>query len=279
MLEFKPSSESYQQKERRLFRQAVWAAVFLHAGALLGIVWATGTEPVSPFQPLAVVDFAHFDPEGGEPGGGLDDDASAASATAAEPEAQPEEPADMQPEPEPRPEPEPETEPEIIESVSEQADPLPPPPPAENKPPKPKSKPKPAPKQSAPQRTEAGAEEGKLPGGGPGQGQGGLGGGSGQGNPDELKAYLARVRKRLTASKKYPPAARSQKLEGVATVSFLLAPDGRVLSARLAKSSGHPVLDEEVMALVRRVSPLPPRPKGLPPENLNLTVPIQFSLR
>jgi protein TonB len=282
MLEFQQPTESYLQKERRLFRRAVWAAVFLHAGVLLGIMWAAGAEPVNPFQPLAVVDFAHFDPEGGEPGGGLDDDA-AAEAAVAEPETQPEESADMQPEPEPTPEPEaepePETEPEIIESASEQADPLPPPPLPENKPPKPKPKPKPAPKQSGPQRTEAGAEGGKLPGGGPGQGQGGLGGGSGQGNPDEMKAYLARVRKRLTASKKYPPAARAQKLEGVATVSFLLAPDGRVLSSRLAKSSGHPALDEEVMALVRRVSPLPPRPKDLPQDNLSLTVPIQFSLR
>jgi protein TonB len=282
MLQFKQISEPYLQKEQRLFRRAVWAAVFLHAGVLLGILWAAGAEPVNPFQPLAVVDFAYFDPEGGEPGGGLDDDATAAAAaTADEPETQPEEPAEIQPEPEPRPEPEaepePETEPEIVESASEQADPLPPPPLPENKPPKPK--PKPTPKQPAPQRTEAGAEGGQLPGGGPGQGQGGLGGGSGQGNPDELKAYLARVRKRLTASKKYPPAARSQKLEGVATVSFLLAPDGRVLSSRLAKSSGHPVLDEEVMALVRRVSPLPPRPKGLSQDNLSLTVPIQFSLR
>jgi len=108
---------------------------------------------------------------------------------------------------------------------------------------------------------------------------GGLGGGSGQGNPNALKAYLAQVRKRLNSSKKYPSSARSQKLEGVATVSFILAPDGRVISSRLVKSSGHAVLDEEVMALLRRVSPLPRRPKNLPQDNLSLTVPIQYSLR
>ena len=252
-----PANESYLQKERRLFRQAVWAAIFLHAGALLGLVWAARPEPASPFQTLAVVSFAHFDPEGGEPGGGDSDEPAEAqvAALAAVPE------------------PEPEAEAEKIEKISEAAAPLPPPKDLASKP-KPKSKPKPA----VPPATGTAAGE-AAPGGGPGQGQGGLGGGSGQGNPDELNAYLARVRKRLAASKKYPPAARARKLEGVALVGFLLAPDGRVLSLRLARSSGHPVLDEEVMALVRRVAPLPPRPQGLPQDNLNLTVPIQFSLR
>jgi protein TonB len=270
-------AESYLQKERRLFRLAAWAAVFLHVGVLLGIVWAAGTEPVNPFQPLAVLEFAHFDPEGGEPGGGLDEGADGPESVS-EPEAQPE--TEIQPEPEPEPEPEAEfeTEPEIIESVSERAAPLPPSPLPENKPPNLKP--------AAPKRTGAGAGGGLGSGsgdggsgGGLGQGQGGVGGGAGQGNPDALKAYLAQVRRRLTASKKYPPAARAQKLEGVVRVNFLLAPDGRVLSSRLAQSSGHLVLDEEVMALVRRVSPLPPRPEGLPRDNLSLTVPIQFSLR
>jgi len=237
----------------------------------------------TPFQTLAVVSFAHFDPEGGEPGGGLDDDVVGPAAAAPETENQPE-PAEPEARPEPEleiePEPELEPEPEIIESVSERADPLPvPPPPPPLTEAKPKPKTKPAPKPAAPKKTEAGADGAKLPGGGAGQGQGGIGGGTGQGNPGALDAYLAQVRRRLVNSRKYPPAARSQKLEGVATVSFILTPDGRVLSSRLVNSSGHTILDDEVMALVRRVSPFPARPKGLPQDNLSLTVPIQFSLR
>ena len=262
-----------------MFLRAVWAAIILHAAVLIGIVWADRPRG-TPFQTLAVVNFAHFDPEGGEPGGGLDDDvAGPTAASEPEPEEPPEPEAQPEPELEIEPEPELEPEPEVIESVSERAAPLPmPPPPVETKA-KPKPKPKPAPKPAASKITEAGADGDKLPGGGPGQGQGGIGGGTGQGNPDALKAYLAQVRRRLVNSKKYPPAARSQKLEGVATVSFILTPDGRVLSSRLVSSSGHAILDDEVMALVRRVSPLPSRPKGLPQDNLSLTVPIQFSLR
>jgi protein TonB len=73
--------------------------------------------------------------------------------------------------------------------------------------------------------------------------------------------------------------ARSQRLEGVATVHFILAPDGRVLSSRLGKSSGHVILDDEVMAMLKRASPFPDRPKNVRQDNLSLTVPIQFSLR
>ncbi|MCL2029503.1 MAG: TonB family protein [Deltaproteobacteria bacterium] len=267
--------ELYLLKERRLFRRAVWAAIFLHTGVLLGIIWAARPEPLNPFQPLAEVSFAYFDPEGGEPGGGDTDEPAEMSrgASEPEPEAQPE----TQPEPVSELEAEPEVRPEIIESVSEKA--LPTPPPKEAKP-KPRPTPKPAAKPAALPKAAAGEEKAGLPGGGPGnKGRGGLGGGSGQGNPDELKAYLARVQRRLVSARKYPPAARAQKLEGEAMVSFVLAPDGRALSARLVKSSGHVVLDEEAMAMLRRVSPFPARPKNLPQDNLSLTVPIRFSLR
>jgi len=243
---------------------------------------------------LAVVDFAHFDPEGGEPSDNSVDD-MVAVATAPRPKAQSVAP----PEPEPEPEVEPEL--EIIESVSELATSLPPLPPQENEP-----KPKPAPQPVVSQKTETGVkgdedeDEAKLSsggsaqqaqgglGGGPGEDRGSLGGGSGegqggtggsgQGNPNELNAYLAQVQRSLIASIKYPSAARSRNLKGVATVSFILTPDGRVLSSRLVSSSGHTILDDEVMALLRRVSPFPPRPKALPQDNLSLTVPIQFSL-
>jgi protein TonB len=271
------TNESYLEKERRLFRRAVWAASLLHAAVLAVVVWAARPEPVNPFQTLAVVSFAHFDPEGGEPGGGDSDEAAEAPVAALEAEPAPEAEAAPEPGLEPELEPEAEDESEKIESVSEKAAPLPLP-----KEPELKSKPKPKPAarpEAAPGPAEIKTATIGAPGGGPGQGRGGLGGGSGQGNPDELNAYLAQVRKRLAASKKYPPTARARKLEGVARVSFLLAPDGRVLSSNLARSSGHAVLDDEVMALVRRVSPLPPRPQGLPQDNLSLTVPIQFSLR
>ena len=81
---------------------------------------------------------------------------------------------------------------------------------------------------------------------------------------------------RLERAKRYPSGARRRGEEGVAYVSFAIDPQGRVLSAQLARSSGHSELDQEVLALVRRASPLPPPPPGVPS---TITAPVKFAIR
>jgi protein TonB len=54
---------------------------------------------------------------------------------------------------------------------------------------------------------------------------------------------------------------------------------GELRSPRLVKSSGHAILDEEAMALLRRAAPMPVFPKELTQNSLSLTVPIKFSSR
>jgi len=51
--------------------------------------------------------------------------------------------------------------------------------------------------------------------------------------------------------------------------------DGAVQGARLARSAGHPLLDAEIEAMLRRVGKLPPPPQGRP---LALTAPVTFRL-
>jgi protein TonB len=88
--------------------------------------------------------------------------------------------------------------------------------------------------------------------------------------------WQSRLMARLERAKRYPSGARRRGEEGVAYVSFAIAGDGRVLSAQLARSSGHSELDQEVLALVRRASPLPPPPPGAP---TTITAPVRFNIR
>lgn len=88
--------------------------------------------------------------------------------------------------------------------------------------------------------------------------------------------WQARLASHLERRKRYPAAARRQRQQGTAQVRFTIDAAGNVQSVALVRSSGVPVLDEEVVALVRRASPVPAPPPGI---NRTIVVPIRFSVR
>jgi protein TonB len=88
----------------------------------------------------------------------------------------------------------------------------------------------------------------------------------------QLSAWLQRY-------KRYPRLAQEQHQEGVVYLRFAMDRQGRVLSARIDKGSGFALLDEEVSALIERAQPLPAPPPEVPGERIELTLPVQFSLR
>ena len=90
------------------------------------------------------------------------------------------------------------------------------------------------------------------------------------------KQWQSRLMAHLERRKRYPAAAKRRRDEGVATVRFSIDASGNVLSAQLARSSGVPELDEEVVAMVRRASPVPAPPPGA---KLDITVPVRFNIR
>lgn len=63
---------------------------------------------------------------------------------------------------------------------------------------------------------------------------------------------------------------------GTAYVAFTIDRGGRVLSARLFRSSGNPALDREAVSLAQRASPVPAPPAGVMKGNsATLTVPVR----
>lgn len=91
--------------------------------------------------------------------------------------------------------------------------------------------------------------------------------------------YAATVSRLLQGALRYPPGARDAGVEGSALVMFTIARDGTILASRLQRSSGEQALDSEALALLRRVSPLPPLPEEVPGQVAAVVVPIAFRLR
>ena len=71
--------------------------------------------------------------------------------------------------------------------------------------------------------------------------------------PGLLAAHLARFRH-------YPAEAERRGFTGVAMMRFSVDASGRVVSASLARGSGHDILDEEAALWLKRAQPLPPPP-------------------
>jgi periplasmic protein TonB len=99
------------------------------------------------------------------------------------------------------------------------------------------------------------------------------------GAPQVAPSWQTLLIRKLQQAKRYPSEARARGEQGVALLTFSVDRAGHVLTRRIVRSTGHPDLDNEAMELVARAQPLPAFPPSMTQAQLNLTVPIRFSLR
>jgi periplasmic protein TonB len=92
-------------------------------------------------------------------------------------------------------------------------------------------------------------------------------------------SYLSLLFSKLESNKVYPHTARIRKEQGTAVLRFTIDRNGHVLAYRLDKSSGHGDLDHEVEQMLARSEPFPQMPPDMTQAQLELVVPVQFSLR
>jgi periplasmic protein TonB len=98
-------------------------------------------------------------------------------------------------------------------------------------------------------------------------------GGSGRTSVASLANYDGLVSAHL---RRHQSGARSGGATGSGAVTFSLSGSGSVTSARIARSTGAAVLDQEILAMVRRASPFPVPPDG---QSKSFTVPLNFTAR
>jgi protein TonB len=83
----------------------------------------------------------------------------------------------------------------------------------------------------------------------------------------------------IERNKAYPPAAQARGETGVVQIAFSIDRQGRVLSSQVVRSSGHPALDQETLATLRRAQPFPSPPADLPGDKFDFKMPIGFNIR
>jgi protein TonB len=106
-----------------------------------------------------------------------------------------------------------------------------------------------------------------------GAGKGGTGTGEATGC---IPCYLEVVRKYLQAYVIYPREAVFRHVQGVVIIHFVSDRDGNLVSFDVANSSGHPVLDDAALALMKQAQKIPPIPSDLHAGKLNADIPIAY---
>lgn len=77
----------------------------------------------------------------------------------------------------------------------------------------------------------------------------------------------------------YPEEARKRNIRGETTIYFMVDQSGGVSSVRVEKSSGHTVLDNAAMSVLRRAMPLPAPPPEAGRGQIELLVPLRYQLK
>ncbi len=104
--------------------------------------------------------------------------------------------------------------------------------------------------------------------------------GAGDAAAARIKAdYFSRLREWLDRYKHYPQRARSQSMQGVVMLRFVMDRSGHILSHDLEKSSGFSPLDRAALSMLDQASPLPPPPDEITGNTLELVLPVGFTLR
>ncbi|MEQ8442728.1 MAG: TonB family protein [Alphaproteobacteria bacterium] len=91
--------------------------------------------------------------------------------------------------------------------------------------------------------------------------------------------YIAQLRYWLERHKEYPREARRRRMQGVVVVALRIGRAGEIMAQEIRDASGHELLDEETLAMLRRATPLPPFPDGMEGAFMDIVVPIEYSLR
>lgn len=106
----------------------------------------------------------------------------------------------------------------------------------------------------------------------------GRGPGKGHRGPN-LGSYYATVLARIQAAKHYPWVAQRRSMQGAARIAFRLSSTGRLLWARIARSSGFTILDKAALAAVRNAAPYPKFPGRKDEMPASMAVNVDFTLK
>jgi len=93
-----------------------------------------------------------------------------------------------------------------------------------------------------------------------------------------LVGYTRKVQEQINRALTYPAVAREAGWQGSLKIGLSLAPNGKILEAKITKSSGYEVFDKAALDIARAAGPYSPFPESIEAHSLWVEVPVVYSL-
>ena len=98
------------------------------------------------------------------------------------------------------------------------------------------------------------------------------------GVPKEMTGYIHDVQQRISQAISYPSEAQRRGWEGTVKVGMLILNDGTLAFALVKESSGRDIFDEVAINTTKQLAPFTAFPSDTDLQELNVTIPIVYSL-
>lgn len=97
--------------------------------------------------------------------------------------------------------------------------------------------------------------------------------------PKEMVSYIRDVQEKIAQTVIYPEMARQYGWEGTVKLDLSINYDGTLKSVIVKESSGHDVFDYDAVNTAQKLSPYSVFPPEIDSEQINITIPIVYSLK
>ncbi len=97
--------------------------------------------------------------------------------------------------------------------------------------------------------------------------------------PKSVFRWQSELAAHIQHYQRYPAVARSRGESGVATVTFTIDHEGRLVRSSIVHSSGSAALDQETLAALARALPMPRPPEQATDADLTFVMPMRFNTR
>ncbi|MBI5416114.1 MAG: TonB family protein [Candidatus Omnitrophica bacterium] len=97
--------------------------------------------------------------------------------------------------------------------------------------------------------------------------------------PKDMSEYAQAVQQKIAQAIVYPQEAEQSGLEGTVKLGLLILNDGTLATAMVRESSGYEVFDDYTLSIVKKLAPYSSFPSDAHLRELNLTIPVVYSLK